>query len=63
MVLHLANYPIDTHSFFSGLTIEQIRSTIKSGLVVAETELPFEALMDDVPQLVLQMHGYAKALG
>jgi len=63
MVLRLANYLIDTHAFSSGLTIEQLCSTIHSGIVVAETKSPYMVLRDDVPQLALQMHGYAKAPG
>jgi len=61
MVLVWLTIP-DTHAFFSGLTIEQARSTILSGLVVAETELPSVVLEEHVPQLAIEMHGYAKAL-
>ena len=62
MVLRLANHPIDTHAFFSGLTIKQLRSTIQSALVVAETKSHPVVLQDQVPQLAVEMHGYAKAL-
>lgn len=57
-----ANYPIETHAFFSGLTIEKLRSTILSGLVVAETKSHYMKLKDDIPQVILEMHGYAEAL-
>jgi len=56
-------YPIDPRAFFSDFTVEQLSSTIHSGIVVAENKSCYLVLEDNVPPLVLRMHGYAKALG
>ena len=61
MVLRLANYPTDPRAFFSDFTVEQLSSTIHSGIVVAENKSSHLILQDNVPPSVLQMHGHAKA--
>jgi len=63
MVLCLANYPIGTRTFFSDFTVEQLSSTIHSGIVVAENKSSHMVIEENVPHLVHQMHGFAKALG